>query len=84
MAEAAFNYAAGPRIFTGGSMRRYSCGIARSEAKTVNDRGPCSGPRDDEPDHGDDCQQLAAAVAEWEAGRETDARFTDLDLPATR
>jgi hypothetical protein len=33
----------------------------------VSDRGPVSGPRDDEPGHAGSCQRQAAAVAAWQA-----------------
>jgi hypothetical protein len=39
-----------------------SCGLL------VTDRGPFSGPADDETGHADDCERHAADMAAWEAG----------------
>jgi len=39
----------------------------------IRDRGPHSGPENDEEGHARDCSRLAAAVAEREAQREAGA-----------
>jgi hypothetical protein len=67
IAEAAFRYAAGPADSHWN--RTYSPSVTwRCPACSglVSDRGPVSGPHDDEPGHNDGCQRLAAAVAAWE------------------
>ena len=68
IADAAFDFAAGdPNSHyarTYGRSFPWRCPACRS---LVSDRGPCSGPLDDEPGHQDGCQRLAAAVATWEA-----------------
>ena len=68
IAEAAFGYAAGPPGShwnrTYGPSVTWRC-LACSGL--VSDRGPVSGPRDDEPGHAAGCQRLAAAVAAWDA-----------------
>jgi hypothetical protein len=72
VAEAAYTYAAGrpdseapwrPRSFT------WRC---RSCEQAISDRGLIAGPADDEPGHAGNCQRLAAAVAEWDAGWEAE------------
>jgi hypothetical protein len=68
IAEAAFRYAAGSADShwnrTYGPSVTWRCPACGG---LVSDRGPVSGPRDDEPGHTDGCQRLAAAVAAWEA-----------------
>ena len=68
IAEAAFRYAAGPPNShwnqTYGPSVTWRCPACGG---LVSDRGPVSGPRDDEPGHNAGCQRLAAAVAAWEA-----------------
>jgi hypothetical protein len=66
IADAAFNYAAGP------ATSRCALAYDRSFPWTcptcrgvVRDAGPCSGPADDEPGHRTDCKRLAADVAAW-------------------
>ena len=68
IAGAAFRYAAGSadshwnRTYSPSvTWRGPACG------GLVSDRGPVSGPHDDEPGHNAGCQRLAAAVAAWEA-----------------
>jgi hypothetical protein len=72
VAEAAYIYAAGrpeteapwrPRSFT------WRC---RSREQTISDRGLIAGPADDELGHTQDCQRLAAAIADWDAGWEAE------------
>ena len=66
--EAAFRYAAGPPGShwnqTYGPSVTWRCPACSG---LVRDRGPVSGPRDDEPGHAAGCQRLAAAAAAWEA-----------------
>jgi hypothetical protein len=68
IAEAAFHFTAGPADSywnrTYGPSVTWRCPACGG---LVSDRGPVSGPRDDEPGHNDGCQRLAAAVATWEA-----------------
>jgi hypothetical protein len=68
IAEAAFRYAAGPPNShwnqTYGPSVTWRCPACGG---LVSDRGPASGPRDDEPGHNAGCQRLATAVAAWEA-----------------
>jgi hypothetical protein len=68
IAEAAFHYAAGhPDSYWN---RAYGPSVTwrcRACGGLVRDRGPVSGPRDDEPGHAGGCQRLAAAIAAWEA-----------------
>jgi len=68
IAEAAYRCAAGPRNShwnrTYGPSVTWRCPACGG---LVSDRGPVSGPRDDEPGHNAGCQRLAAAVAAWEA-----------------
>ena len=68
IAEAAFSYAAGPPDShwnrTYGPSVTWRCPACDG---LVSDRGPVSGPRDDEPGHTRGCQRLAAAAAAWEA-----------------
>jgi hypothetical protein len=68
IAEAAFRYAAGPPDShwnrTYGPSVTWRCPACRG---LVRDRGPVSGPRDDEPGHAGPCQRLTAAVAAGEA-----------------
>jgi hypothetical protein len=68
IAEAAFCYAAGPPNShwnqTYGPSVTWRCPACGG---LVSDRGPVSGPRDDEPGHAAGCQGLATAVAAWEA-----------------
>jgi hypothetical protein len=68
VAEAAFSYAAGPPDNhwnrTYGPSVTWHCPACGG---LVSDRGPVSGPRDDERGHVGGCQRLAAAVAAWEA-----------------
>ena len=68
IAEAAFRYAAGPPNShwnqTYGPSVTWRCPACGG---LVSDRGPVSGPRDDEPGHNAGCPRLATAVAAWEA-----------------
>src|SRR6266704_5604204 len=70
IAEAAFSYAAGPPGTdydrTYGRPVTWRCPACGG---LVSDRGPVSGPRDDEPGHADGCERLAAAVAARDASR---------------
>src|SRR5215472_7220666 len=67
IAEAAFRYAAGPADShwnrTYGPSVTWRCPACGG---LISDRGPVSGPYDDEPGHNAACQRLAAAVAAWE------------------
>ena len=62
-AETAFHYAAGPADSHWNPSVTWRCPACRG---LVSDRGPVSGPHDDEPGHNAGCQRLAAAVAAWE------------------
>ncbi len=66
VAEAAFSYAAGPSDShwnrTYGPSVTWRCPACGG---LVSDRGPVSGPREDEPGHADGCERLAAAA--WDA-----------------
>jgi hypothetical protein len=68
LAEAAYDDAAGEP--SSEHARRYgrtfawTCPACRA---TVSDRGPCSGPADDEQGHADGCLRLADTIAAWEA-----------------
>jgi hypothetical protein len=68
IAGAAFRYAAGPpdshRNRTYGPSVTWRCPACGG---LVSDRGPVSGPRDDEPGHAGGCGRLAAAVVAWDA-----------------
>jgi hypothetical protein len=74
VAEAAFDYAAGDPSSdyarTYGRSFPWTCPACLG---VVSDRGPCSGPHDDEPGHKPGCGRLAADVAAWEA------RWAELD-----
>lgn len=68
LAEAAYDDAAGEP----GSeyARRYGRTFAwtcPACLATVSDRGPCSGPADDEQGHADGCLRLADTITKWEA-----------------
>lgn len=73
-AEAAFTYVAGSldrdSVFRYGRSVAWTC---HSCDKTISDRGPGSGPADDEHGHAGNCPRLAATIAawdaEWEAGQ---------------
>ena len=64
IAEAAFRYAAGPADSHWNPSVTWRCPACGG---LVSDRGPVSGPRDDEPGHNAGCPRLAAAVAAWES-----------------
>jgi hypothetical protein len=68
IAEAAFRYAAGPADShwnrTYGPSVTWRCPACGG---LISDRGPVSGPHDDEAGHNAGCERLAAAVATWEA-----------------
>jgi len=67
IAAAAFGYAAGPPNShwnrTYGPSVTWRCPACGG---LVSDRGPVSGPCDDEPGHNAGCQRLTAAAAAWE------------------
>ncbi len=66
-ADAAYTYAAG-RPDTEAPWRPRSFGwTCRSCDQNITDRGLIQGPGDDELGHSENCAQLAAAVAEWDA-----------------
>ena len=68
LADAAYDEAAGDP--DGEYARRYGRTFAWTCPDcqaTVRDRGPSSGPADDEQGHEDDCRRLASAIAAWEA-----------------
>jgi len=73
VAEAAYTYAAGSP-YTDTAMRygRSFPWRCRSCEHTISDRGLINGPTDDELGHGENCSRLAAAVAEWNAGLDSD------------
>jgi hypothetical protein len=64
IAEATFRFAAGPPDSHWNPSVTWRC---RACGGLVSDRGPVSGPRDDEPGHAGGCRRLAAAAAAWEA-----------------
>ena len=73
VAEAAYTYAAGnPYTDTAVRYGRSFVWRCRSCDQAISDRGLIAGPADDEPGHTDDCPQLAAAIAEWDAGWEAE------------
>ena len=43
----------------------WTCPACRA---VVSDRGPCSGPAEDEQGHADGCPRLASKIAAWESG----------------
>jgi hypothetical protein len=43
----------------------WTCPTCRA---VVSDRGPCSGPAEDEQGHADGCARLASKIAAWESG----------------
>jgi hypothetical protein len=63
IAEAAFRYAAGPTDSHWNPSVTWRCPACGG---LVSDRGPVSGPHEDEPGHNVGCQRLADAVAAWE------------------
>ncbi len=73
VAEATYTYAAGSP-YTDTAMRygRSFPWRCRSCEHTISDRGLINGPADDELGHAENCSRLAAAVAEWNAGLDSD------------
>ncbi len=66
IAEAAFDYAAGPTD----NWRGYDQSFAwtcQACGQGIQDRGPYHGPRDAERGHADGCEHQAATVAAWDA-----------------
>jgi hypothetical protein len=73
VAEAAYTYAAGhPHTDTAIRYGRSFLWRCRSCDQAVSDRGLIAGPAEDELGHATDCRRLAAAIAEWDAGREAE------------
>ncbi len=73
IAEAAYTYATGnPQTDTAMRYGRSFVWRCRSCDQAISDRGLVGGPADDEIGHGEGCPQLAAAVAQWDAGWEAE------------
>ena len=84
VAEPAFDYAAGPRIFNGwfdAPVFPWNCPTAARRSATAD---PPADFAKTEAGYGDGCRRLAAAVTEWQAARETGVRFTDLQRRTMR
>ena len=71
VAEAAYTYAAGsPYADAAVRYGRSFVWRCRSCDQAISDRGLIAGPADNEIGHADNCDRLAAAVAEWDTGWE--------------
>ena len=65
IAEAAYEYAVGPRdTWNSDPSFAWTCPAC---GQGIHDRGPYDGPRDAERGHADGCGRLAATVAAWDA-----------------
>ena len=71
VAEATYTYAAGnPHTDTAIRYGRSFVWRCLSCDQAISDRGLIAGPADNEIGHADNCDRLAAAVAEWDTGWE--------------
>lgn len=74
IAEAAYTYTAGsPDTDLARHDGRSFGWLCFSCHQVIDDRGPQTGPAQDEHDHSDSCRRLAEKLAEWEKQREAGA-----------
>ncbi len=69
VAEAAWEYAAGPPAHRSGQPGEFRW-VCPGCGEVVSDRGLGRSPAEDEQGHAEGCHRLAAAVAEWLAQRD--------------